>query len=58
FNCAVLGGCHLHLLGGTNMRRVVFYSFGVSDMLRRRHCFGVYVAGGESGGGGLKSPEV
>ncbi|XP_062218517.1 F-box/kelch-repeat protein At1g55270-like [Phragmites australis] len=78
FGCAVLGGCHLYLLGGTDplrgpMRRVVFYSARSNrwhrspDMLRRRYCFGacvmgnrLYVAGGESGGGGggLRSAEV
>ncbi|KAL5208345.1 hypothetical protein ABZP36_032780 [Zizania latifolia] len=53
------------------MRRVVFYSarsnrwHRAPDMLRRRHCFGacvignrLYVAGGEGGGGGLRSAEV
>ncbi|PWZ23565.1 F-box/kelch-repeat protein [Zea mays] len=77
FGCAVLGGCHLYLLGGRDprrgsaMRRVVFYSarsnrwHRAPDMLRRRQFFDVcvmgnrlYVAGGEGGGGGLRSAEV
>lgn len=56
FGCAVLGGCHLYLLGGRDprkgpMRRVVFYSarnnrwHRAPDMLRRRHCFGACVMG-------------
>ncbi|VAI57005.1 unnamed protein product [Triticum turgidum subsp. durum] len=56
FSCAVLGGCHLYLLGGRDprrgaMRRVVFYSarsnrwHRAPDMLRRRHCFGACVMG-------------
>ncbi|KAI4983748.1 hypothetical protein ZWY2020_025614 [Hordeum vulgare] len=56
FSCAVLGGCHLYLLGGRDprrgaMRRVVFYSarsnrwHRAPDMLRRRHCFGTCVMG-------------
>ncbi|KAG0532246.1 hypothetical protein BDA96_04G092600 [Sorghum bicolor] len=59
FGCAVLGGCHLYLLGGTDprrggggaMRRVVFYSarsnrwHRAPDMLRRRQCFDVCVMG-------------
>ncbi|XP_062223762.1 F-box/kelch-repeat protein At1g55270-like [Phragmites australis] len=56
FGCAVLGGCHLYLLGGTDprrgpLRRVVFYSarsnrwHRAPDMLRRRHCFGTCVMG-------------
>uniref|UniRef100_A0ACD5YQ07 Uncharacterized protein n=1 Tax=Avena sativa TaxID=4498 RepID=A0ACD5YQ07_AVESA len=56
FGCAVLGGCHLYLLGGRDprrggMRRVVFYSARTNrwhrapDMLRRRHCFGSCVMG-------------
>ncbi|CAL4970728.1 unnamed protein product [Urochloa decumbens] len=55
FGSAVLGGCHLYLLGGANprgggaMRRVVFYSarsnrwHRAPDMLRRRQYFGVSV---------------
>lgn len=60
FGCAVLGGCHLYLLGGRDprgrggaaMRRVVFYSarnnrwHRAPDMLRRRRCFGACVVGG------------
>jgi hypothetical protein len=57
FGCAVLGGCHLYLLGGADtrrggaMRRVVFYSarsnrwHRAPDMLRRRQCFGACVIG-------------
>lgn len=56
FGCAVLGGCHLYLLGGRDprrgaLRRVVFYSarsnrwHRAPDMLRRRHCFGACVMG-------------
>jgi hypothetical protein len=56
FGCAVLGGCHLYLLGGSDprrgpMRRVVFYSarsnrwHRAPDMLRRRHGFGCCVMG-------------
>ncbi|KAG2649329.1 F-box/kelch-repeat protein At1g55270-like [Panicum virgatum] len=57
FGCAVLGGCHLYLVGGTDprgggaMRRVVFYSarsnrwHRAPDMLRRRQCFGACVMG-------------
>ncbi|XP_040376417.1 F-box/kelch-repeat protein At1g55270-like [Oryza brachyantha] len=56
FGCAVLGGCHLYLLGGRDprrgpMRRVVFYSarsnrwHRAPDMLRRRHGFGCCVIG-------------
>lgn len=57
FGCAVLGGCHLYLLGGMDprrggaMRRVVFYSarsnrwHRAPDMLRRRQCFGACVIG-------------
>ncbi|KAL6604472.1 hypothetical protein ACP70R_042899 [Stipagrostis hirtigluma subsp. patula] len=59
FGAAVLGGCHLYLLGGRDprrgggaMRRVVFYSarsnrwHRAPDMLRRRQCFGACVMGG------------
>ncbi|WVZ77420.1 hypothetical protein U9M48_025285 [Paspalum notatum var. saurae] len=58
FGCAVLGGCHLYLLGGADprrpggaMRRMVFYSarsnrwHRAPDMLRRRQCFGACVMG-------------
>uniref|UniRef100_A0A0E0JX18 Uncharacterized protein n=1 Tax=Oryza punctata TaxID=4537 RepID=A0A0E0JX18_ORYPU len=56
FGCAVLGGCHLYLFGGSDprrgpMRRVVFYSarsnrwHRAPDMLRRRHGFGCCVMG-------------
>ncbi|XP_066351054.1 F-box/kelch-repeat protein At1g55270-like [Miscanthus floridulus] len=58
FGCAVLGGCHLYLLGGSDphrgggaMQRVVFYStrsnrwHRAPDMLRRRQCFDVCVMG-------------
>ncbi|CAN6243495.1 unnamed protein product [Urochloa humidicola] len=57
FGCAVLGGCHLYLLGGADprrggaMRRVVFYSsrsnrwHRAPDMLRRRQWFGACVIG-------------
>ncbi|KAF8769670.1 hypothetical protein HU200_006273 [Digitaria exilis] len=78
FGSAVLGGCHLYLLGGADprgsggaIRRVVFYSarsnrwHRAQDMLRRRRCLAacaignrLYVAGGETGGGALKSAEV
>ncbi|KAL6888292.1 hypothetical protein ACP4OV_009318 [Aristida adscensionis] len=58
FGCAVLGGCHLYLLGGRDpggggaMRRVVFYSarsnrwHRAPDMLRRRQCFAACAIGG------------
>uniref|UniRef100_A0A0D9VDH8 F-box domain-containing protein n=1 Tax=Leersia perrieri TaxID=77586 RepID=A0A0D9VDH8_9ORYZ len=74
FGCAVLGGCHLYLLGGRDphrggggaMRRVVFYSarsnrwHRAPDMLRRRHGFACCAIGNRLyvAGGGMTSAEV